>query len=184
MTKIINNYIENLSLVIMGLDQKKIIELSRLILKTHQKGKKIFVCGNGGSANNASHFATDFSYPIRNKKLNGLRVISLCDNNGLITCLGNDVSFENIFVEQLKSLSQPGDLLISMSGSGNSNNILKSIKYANKNKIYSFGIFGNNGGLASKITKDCIKINTIDMQISEDCQSVIFHSVMKFLKNN
>lgn len=184
MTNIINNYLENLSQAINELDKKKIIELSKLILRTHQKGKKIFICGNGGSANNASHFATDFSYPIRSKKLKGLGVISLCDNSGLITCLGNDISFENIFIEQLKSLSKPGDLLILMSGSGNSKNIIKSVKYANKNKIYSFGIFGNNGGQASKYTKDCIVINSNDMQISEDCQSVIFHSMMKYLKNN
>ena len=98
-----------------------------------------------------------------------------------MTCLANDTGYENIFKYQLKSKAKKGDLLIVLSGSGNSKNVLEALIYANKNQINTFSILGYDGGKCKKISKNFIHINVNDMQISEDMQLVIFHMCMKIL---
>ncbi|MBF0428931.1 MAG: SIS domain-containing protein, partial [Magnetococcales bacterium] len=104
-----------------------------LIRSTFEAGKKIITCGNGGSASTASHYITDWNKTVNLVTGKSFRGISLCDNIGLITAFGNDTSYDEIFVGQLRALLDEGDLLVSISGSGNSRNVLRAVEYANNN---------------------------------------------------
>src|SRR5205814_7764198 len=111
----------------------------------------IFVIGNGGSGSNASHFCEDVgkcTIPIADydRDIPRIRILSLTDNTPYILAWANDAGFERIFAEQLKNLASPGDLLIAISGSGNSPNILRAVEWANKNDLKTFGCTGFEGG--------------------------------------
>tara|TARA_A100001011_G_scaffold400139_1_gene512631 strand:+ start:1650 stop:2219 length:570 start_codon:yes stop_codon:yes gene_type:complete len=143
--------------------------------------KKIFTCGNGGSASTASHFITDWNKMINLATGKKFRGICLSDNMGLITAFANDFSYDDIFSGQLASIADEGDLLISVSGSGNSKNILKAIKYANDNSITSLSILGYDGGEALKISNHSFLVPSYDMQLCEDVHLKFGHIVMKTL---
>ncbi len=181
MIKDIQSYIINSKSVLNHLDENKIIRLTKTLVKYWKSKKNIFICGNGGSAANANHICNDLIYGISKKNKKGLNIESLCSNNSVMTCLANDTGYENIFKYQLKSKAKKGDLLIVLSGSGNSKNVLEALIYANKNQINTFSILGYDGGKCKKISKNFIHINVNDMQISEDMQLVIFHMCMKIL---
>ncbi len=182
MADLISNYKKKLSEIIKNLDTDKVKLLSRIINKKSKSKKTIFVCGNGGSAGNANHITNDFVYGVGGKKGIGINMISLSSNQSVITCLANDCGYENIYSEQIKVSGKPGDLLILLSGSGNSKNIINAINIAKKMKIVTFGIFGYNGGKSKKIVDEFIHTKIDDMQISEDMQLVIFHMCMQLLK--
>jgi len=112
----------------------------------------------------------------------GINVESLTSNTSVITCLANDIGYENIFSEQLITKGSKNDLLLVLSGSGNSKNILKAIKTAHSLKMYTFAILGFDGGKAKKLSKNCIHIPINDMQIAEDSQLIISHICMQWLK--
>ena len=149
-------------------------------------GNQVFICGNGGSAANAIHIANDLIYGVGacglGEKIPGIKVEALSSNSGVLTCIANDTGYENIYSEQIKVSGKPGDLLILLSGSGNSKNIINAINIAKKMKINTFGIFGYNGGKSKKIVDEFIHTKIDDMQISEDMQLVIFHMCMQLLK--
>ena len=151
--------------------------LLSLLKKSSHKKKKIFICGNGGSAANANHIEIDL---LNNKKL-PINISSLNSNSSVITCLANDYGYENIFSKQIENKGKKGDLLILLSGSGNSKNIINAVKVANKLNINTFGIFGYDGGKAIKLVQNQIHINSFDMQICEDIQMILFHFVYKRL---
>ena len=138
--------------------EKKIINLSKeinesinKIYKTINKGGKIFICGNGGSAADAQHLSAEFLVRLRPKvNRKPLPVISLALDTSTITACGNDLGFNKLFARNLEALGSKKDLLIAISTSGNSKNILNVLQYAKKNKIYSICFLGNKGGLAKK----------------------------------
>ncbi len=177
----IQSYIKKSQLVLSGLDVFQVVRLAKILKKYWKSKKNIFICGNGGRAANANHICNDLIYGISKKNKHGLNIESLCSNSSVMTCLANDTGYENIFKYQLISKAKKGDLLIVLSGSGNSNNVLKALMYANKSKINTFSILGYNGGKCKKISKDYIHIKVNDMQLSEDMQLVIFHMCMKIL---
>ena len=107
--------------------------------------KNIFICGNGGSAANAMHIANDLIYGAGVNKDKGLKVEALSSNSAVLTCLANDIGYENIFLEQLKVKASKGDILIVLSGSGNSQNVINALNFAKKNKIKSFLILVYSG---------------------------------------
>ena len=145
------------------------------ILKTWKNKKTIYVCGNGGSAGNANHIANDLIFAAGKKNKKGIKVESLASNPSIITCLANDIGYENIFSEQIRVKGSKGDLLIVLSGSGNSTNVIKAIKEAKKNKLDTFAILGFNGGMCKKIVKNYIHYEVNDMQISEDLQMIVLN---------
>ena len=145
------------------------------------KRNSVYLCGNGGSAANANHIANDFLYGLSSKLKKGLNVESLSSNVAVITCLANDIGYENIFSEQIKNKGKKDDLLIVLSGSGNSKNILKALKVANSKKIKTFAILGYDGGRAKKICKYPIHCPVNDMQISEDMQMFYLNYCLKEL---
>ena len=184
MTKLIKDYLNLLSYNLNNKIFYKVAELAKDINKTKQRNKKIYICGNGGSAANAMHIANDLTYGAGIKSGKGYNVEALPSNSSVITCLANDIGYENIFSEQLKVKASKGDLLIVLSGSGNSKNIVNVLKMAKKLKIKSYAILGYNGGKAKKIANFPLHFQVNDMQISEDIQIIISHLLMKLLNKN
>jgi D-sedoheptulose 7-phosphate isomerase len=161
-----------------------IIALKRaidLIENKFRNGFKIITCGNGGSAYTASHYITDWNKMIQISTGLPFKGISLCDNIGLITAFGNDISFDNIFSGQLKSILDKDDLLIVISGSGNSKNILNAIDFANEKGADTLAIVGYDGGAAKAKAKYNFWVDSFDMQICEDIHLMFGHLVMKKL---
>ena len=149
-----------------------------------KKNRQLFICGNGGSAGNAIHLANDFLYGISPDQSPAIRATALTANSSILTCLGNDVGYEKIFSEQLKTLGQSGDLLLVFSGSGNSTNIVNAIQTAKKIGMESYAILGFAGGKCKELADHSIHIELEDMQIAEDFQSIIGHMLMQWLKRN
>ena len=144
-------------------------------------GKSVLLCGNGGSAANANHFANDLIYGI-NPSGRGMNVHSLCANSAINLCLANDIGYENIFSNQLRTLGKKDDILIALSGSGNSPNIVGALKEARNIGLKSFAFLGYDGGKSSKLADHVIHFKINDMQVSEDLQIMIGHILMKQIK--
>jgi len=144
----------------------------------------VFVIGNGGSAANASHFAQDLANgtKISPDSLKRIKALSLTDNLPYISALANDEGYKSIFEQQLKTFASEGDLLIAISGSGNSPNIIKAIEWGNKNGLLTIGITGFDGGLLHKINKLSLHVPLNDMCTAESIHSIIFHYITIELK--
>ena len=155
----------------------------KIISNSVKNGGKIWLIANGGSAATASHFATDLSR-CTSEDGRPLKAISLCDNTGLITAIGNDFSFEDIFIRQLQNLGEKGDLLISISASGNSTNLIKAVEFAKSCSISSLSFVGFNGGLLKELSDNSIYVQTDigDYGIAEDCHSIICHYISSQLR--
>ena len=144
----------------------------------------IFLCGNGGSAGNAIHLANDFTYGAGVKRGIGLRIEALPANAAVITCLANDIGYENIFSEQLRVKANTGDLLVVLSGSGNSANVVNALKMGNALGMKTFAILGFSGGKCKELAQHSLHFSIDDMQIAEDLQLIVGHMVMQWLYNN
>lgn len=147
-------------------------------------GRRIFLCGNGGSAANAMHIANDLLYGVAMGAGPGLRVSALPANASVVTCLANDIGYEQIYSAQLVVQASPGDVLIVLSGSGNSPNILNALVTAKTIGMKSFALLGYSGGNAKAIADVAIHFAVDDMQISEDLQLVVGHMIMQWLCKN
>ncbi len=170
-------YKENLSSTLNKIKNRDLNLIIKILVAKLKSNKKIFICGNGGSAANANHIEID----LLNNNL-PLNITSLNSNIPVITCIANDFGYENIFSKQIEIKAKRGDLLILLSGSGNSKNILKAIKTAKKIGINTFGLFGYSGGRAIKLAEKSIHIDSNNMQICEDVQMIIFHYITQILK--
>ena len=177
----IKNYIEQHNLVIDKLDVQEIETAISLIKETIKRKGRVAVCGNGGSAMAASHFITDWNKMVYNHTKISFNGICLSDNVGLITAYSNDFSYEDVFSEQVKNLLVKGDLLITLSGSGNSENVVKATSVAKSMAIQTLSICGFDGGKLKQISDNYVWIRSNDMQLCEDAQVVFGHMVMKKL---
>lgn len=182
--KIEKNYIDKLINTLKQNKSKEILSLYNAILRTWKKNKSIFVCGNGGSAANANHITNDLLIAAGKNSKRGLKVESLSSNSAVMTCLANDTGYANVFSGQLKTKGLKEDLLLVLSGSGNSKNIINAIKQAKKKKMHTFGILGFDGGKCKKILKNHINFKINDMQISEDIQMIILNVCVRELMKN
>lgn len=174
-------YLKQLQNQIQCLDLNQVNLLSKILKKKNQKRKNVFICGNGGSAANSDHITNDLMFGFTKKKI-GFSFISLCANSANLTCLANDIGYENIFSNQLKIQGKKNDLLIVLSGSGNSKNIINVLKTAKKLRINTFAVVGYDGGKAKKIANNCVHFKIDDMQIAEDLQLTLFHICAKILR--
>lgn len=152
-----------------------------IVQKAFETGKKIITCGNGGSASTASHYITDWNKMVNLATGRKFRGVSLSDNIGLITAYGNDLSYEDVFSGQLAAIADEGDLLIAISGSGNSPNVLKAVEYAKTNGINTLGIVGYDGGKLMSMVQHAFLVPSFDMQLCEDVHLMFGHMVMKTL---
>lgn len=175
-------YLEQLKEGMDNLSLKKIESLVNILYQTYQKEKQVFIMGNGGSAATASHFALGLA---KNTIVSGkkrFRVISLVDNLPLITAWSNDAAYEEVFVEQLKGLLQKGDVVIAISCSGNSKNILKAIGYANSSSAITIGLTGFDGGRLKDLAKECLIVSSNHMGRIEDIHLALTHLMESYLR--
>lgn len=157
--------------------------LMNLLEKSRHEGRTIFIMGNGGSAATASHFVCDFNKGVSFNQENKYKFICLNDNIPSMMAYGNDMSYNDIFVNTLKTYFTPGDIVIGISGSGNSENVLRAIRFANENKGTTVALTGYDGGKLKEIAQYNVHIPINDMQITEDLHMVLDHCMMKILSN-
>jgi len=162
-------------------DQRAFQAGVELIRAAFEAGKQIITCGNGGSAYAASHYITDWNKMVNLATGRKFRGISLCDNIGIVTAFGNDVAFDDIFSGQLKAILDEGDLVIAISGSGNSPNVVKAVEYANLAGADTLAVVGYDGGTLKRIAKHSVWVPSFDMQLCEEMHLMFGHMVMKTL---
>ena len=183
-TAFFGGYSSRLQEVLSSADWSGVAQLAQAMRDCWENGRQVFFCGNGGSAGNANHLANDYLYGIAKRTGGGMRVLSLAANSAVITCLANDVGYERIYSEQLAVQAQKDDLLIVLSGSGNSPNILKVLEQARAMGVRSSAILGYSGGKAKAMADLPIHFAVNDMQIAEDLQIIVGHMIMQWLYEN
>jgi D-sedoheptulose 7-phosphate isomerase len=177
-------YLGRLNQEIERCDQAAIRRMADAIYDCWQNGRFVFIAGNGGSGCNASHMAEDLGKStLREKELKDeskkrLKVLSLTDNVGWIMAVGNDVGYDQIFVQQLMNYGSEGDLLVAISGSGNSPNILAAVDWANRHGVKTYGMTGYGGGKLKAAQQDGLHVALDDMGMVESIHLCIFHWVL------
>ncbi|MCX7180555.1 MAG: SIS domain-containing protein [Proteobacteria bacterium] len=174
-------YSARLQDVLATADWSGVALLANDMLKCWQARNQVFLCGNGGSAGNAIHLANDFLYGVAKRSGGGMKVLALSSNPAVMTCLANDIAYDSIFSEQLAVQAQAGDLLVALSGSGNSPNIVRAIQQAKTMEVKSFAVLGYSGGKCRDLADVAIHFPVDDMQIAEDLQLIVGHMVMQWL---
>jgi len=177
----INNYTTKVTQALGHDAMSQVQQLGEALCQAWAKGQSTYLCGNGGSAGNAIHLANDFLYGVGVKNGRGMRVEALSANPAVITCLANDIGYENIFAEQLRVKAQQDDVLIVLSGSGNSPNVVKALETGNSIGMKTFAILGFSGGQCKELAQCPIHFEIDDMQIAEDLQLIVGHICMQWL---
>lgn len=180
----INNYIAKTLEMAGKLQLSDISNIIDILDKTRKKRKQVFVCGNGGSAATASHFAVDLGKGASFGREPRFKIICLNDNTPWITALGNDISYDRIFVEQLKNFASEGDVLVAISGSGNSPNIIEAVEWANTSELITLGLTGRPGGKLGQMAKCPVFVESSHMGRIEDGHSLILHVVGYYFMEN
>lgn len=177
-------YMSRLNAELDRTPREPIRRLADAIYKCWEDGKFVFIIGNGGSGCNASHMAEDLGKSslrerdLKDESKKRLKVLSLTDNLGWIMAVGNDVGYDQIFVQQLMNYGSAGDLLIAISGSGNSPNILAAVDWANRHELKTFGLTGYSGGKLKAQQQDGLHVDLVDMGMVESIHLCIFHWVL------
>ncbi len=174
-------YLDKSARLLQALDCAAIDNGVKVVKDAWIQGRQIITLGNGGSSMTALHMITDWNKSIFKSSGRPFRGRSLVDNMGLLMAYGNDISFQDIFIEQLKNIMQPGDLVIAISGSGNSENVIRAVNYANENGGVTLGLCGYSGGKLKDLAQHTIWVNANDMQLCEDIHAMFGHIVMQKL---
>ncbi len=174
-------YSRRLSDTLLRFDWSPVVRLAEDLRECWRSQRQVFLCGNGGSAGNASHLANDFLYPLSKTKGSGIRAHALTENPAVLTCLGNDEGYDSIFAYQLAVFARKGDVLLAFSGSGNSPNILRALEEAKRIGMRSYAVLGYSGGKARALADVPIHFAIDDMQIAEDTQTIICHMIIQWL---
>lgn len=177
-------YSVHLQSVLASADWAGVSALAAAVEECWQSGRQVFFCGNGGSAANAVHMANDLVYGVAKKTGAGIKASALSANQSIITCLANDLGYDSIYAEQVAVFAEAGDILVALSGSGNSPNILKAIEQAKAMNVKTFAILGYNGGKCKQAVDVAIHFSIDDMQIAEDMQLIVGHMLMQWLYTN
>jgi len=180
----IDDYTGKLSRAMAMDAMQQIPTLATALRGAWQDGRHIYLCGNGGSAGNAIHMANDFIYGAGTGFGIGMRVEALSSNAAVITCLANDLGYDQIFSEQLRVKGNPGDVLIVLSGSGNSPNVVKALQTGNSIGMTTFAVLGFSGGQCKELAQHALHFPVDDMQVAEDIQLIIGHICMQWLCAN
>lgn len=162
---------------------KEVDKLASILVEARHKKNTVFLMGNGGSASTASHAAQDLAKCTIAEGLPRFRVIALTDSVSSMLAWANDNGYEEIFIEQLKNLMQPGDVVIGISGSGSSMNVIKAIEYANNNGGHTVGISGYSGGKLLKVARENIHVPSSNMQRVEDLHMIVLHLLVSILRD-
>jgi D-sedoheptulose 7-phosphate isomerase len=171
----IDGYLSDLTRTIDRLDRASLERFADLIINTRDQDGTIFVFGNGGSGANASHFCGDFVKGLSYGDLKRFRAICLNDNLPALMAIANDISYDDIFAEQLRNFVKPGDLVIGLSGSGNSENVVRAFSLASEMGATTVALCGFTGGKIKEIADHSVHADIMDMEISEDIHIIIAH---------
>jgi len=177
-----NAYLDRLQAEVGRIDAADVRRLADLIYQAWRDERFVFIFGNGGSATTASHLAEDLGKnclcDFHDDSVRRLRVLSLTDNVGWITALGNDLGYDQIFVQQLAHYGKPGDLAIAISGSGNSPNVLRAVEWANRRGLVTYGMTGYDGGKLKQLQQAGLHVALDDMAMVESLHMAVCHWIV------
>ena len=171
------DYLDDLKATLSGLNPDAIGQAVSWIKEARDSGRMIFICGNGGSAAIASQMVTDVVKGASYGHKARFKMIGLTDNVGIITAYANDVDYECVFAEQLRNFAQKGDVLLAISGSGNSKNVLKAVEYANRIGCRTIALTSSTGGVLREIARLTLGVPNHHMGRLEDCFFVVTHII-------
>lgn len=177
MTISIDSYLTDLQYAVSAVSREKMAELVDIVWTGYQNDQQVFTMGNGGSAASASHIAADWAKGTAFEDRRRLRVIPLTDNIPLMTAWANDTEYDNIFAEQLRNLVRQNDVVIGISGSGNSENVLRAIRLAKERGAITVGLSGFDGGQLHQLVDFSFHIENNSMEQVEDIHMMIGHAV-------
>jgi D-sedoheptulose 7-phosphate isomerase len=180
-SRVVNDYIDILTRVLRGPEIALVEKYTQVFLQAWNTGKRIYLCGNGGSAGNAIHLANDFTYGAGVKRGIGLRIEALPANASVLTCLANDIGYDKVFSEQLRVKAEAGDVLVVLSGSGNSPNVVKALEMGNEIGMITLAIVAYEGGRCKELAQHPMHFPIHDMQVAEDLQLIVGHMIMRQL---
>jgi D-sedoheptulose 7-phosphate isomerase len=178
------NYLQRLQQEVDGVDLAELENWANLIYQAYEQGNFVYIFGNGGSGTTASHMAEDLGKStLREEDLHDesrrrLKVLSLTDNAGWLMAVGNDLAYDQIFVQQLMNYGSAGDLVIAISGSGNSPNVLNAVDWANRHGLVTFGLTGYDGGQLKDLQQQGLHVALDDMGMVESLHLCLFHWVL------
>lgn len=175
------NYASRMQALLDTVDWRPLAVLADDLERCWRENRQVFFCGNGGSAGNAMHLANDFLYGVAKKTGGGMRASALNANAAVLTCLANDLGYDAIYSEQLAVHAAAGDVLVVLSGSGNSPNIVRALETARAMSVRSFAVLGYSGGRSLDLADVAIHFPIDDMQIAEDLQLIVGHMLMQWL---
>lgn len=176
----IRDYLDQLQGTLAALPLDQVQEILAALEDARRRDAQVLVVGNGGSAATASHFAVDLGKGASLGSERRFRVLSLTDNVPWITALANDLSYEDVFVEQLRNFARPGDVLLAFSGSGNSENVLRAVRFARSIGCLTIGLAGFGGGRLRDEAERCVVVHSDHMGRIEDAHFVIQHLLVYF----
>lgn len=182
--KQINNYIKEEAKALNELSKDDISTVMNVLENARIRGSRVFVCGNGGSASTASHMECDFNKGISYDKDVKYDFECLSDNVPMMMAIANDLGYEDVFVVPLKNKLKSKDIVLGISGSGNSENVLRAIKYAKENNAITISFTGYDGGKLKKMTDYNIHVNIHNMQVVEDVHLILNHMMMSILSES
>lgn len=183
MLKLINDYTNDIARLCRELDTDSLNKAYQVLLGAYQKKKQIFVAGNGGSTGTANHFTCDFGKNAVKGDINRPKIISLSANTEVITALGNDFCYAEIFSQQLKNLMQDGDVIVLISASGNSANIISAAEYVRSRHGIVIGMTGFEGGRLKELSDVCINIPSDSYEKIEDIHMILTHILVCCFKS-
>lgn len=177
----LKQYIKDLNDAMGQLDAAEFAHFMQSLSDALDREVQVFICGNGGSASTASHFGCDINKGVSHGKQKRFKVICLNDNIPTMLAYANDLHYDEVFVEQLKNFMNAGDLIIGISGSGNSENIIRAVRYGNENGAGTYGLCGCGGGRLRDAAHNAITVQSNDMQKIEDIHLIVVHAAMQYL---
>ena len=178
------SYLDRLNREVSRLNQADIQKWADLVYQAWENGRFVFIIGNGGSGTTASHMAEDLGKStlrpadLKDETKRRLKVLSLTDNTGWLLAIGNDCGYDQVFVQQLMNYGSKGDLVIAISGSGNSPNILNAVDWANRHSLVTFGLTGYGGGKLKALQQQGLHVELDDMGMVESIHLCVFHWVL------
>jgi D-sedoheptulose 7-phosphate isomerase len=175
-------YLRRLHAALDTLPQDRLAELGEMLYRAYHNEKQVFTLGNGGSASTAGHMAADIAKNTIGPNMRRFRVLSLNDNTAMLTALANDLGYEHVFREQLQNLIRPGDLLIAVSASGNSENVLNAIRYAREQCAQVAALLGFDGGEAARLADVPIVVASDHYGVVEDAHLIVNHIIVDYFK--
>lgn len=175
-------YTYQLCEILNALPDETLMEINQVLQRAREEGRQIFVAGNGGSASTASHMVCDLGKNTREAGKPRIRAVCLNDNTPSMLAYANDEGYDTIFSEQLASLGRPGDILIAVSGSGNSANILKAVETARQMDLRVIGLTGFQGGKLKAVSDICLVVDCDSMEMIEDVHLIINHILAGLLR--